>query len=210
VFEPRFPRIRGTRWHVLRELLGSDANSVLDIGCRDRRLREWLPEDARYVGLDLSPPADVIADAEEPLPFEANSFRSVVLADVLEHLDNPHAALDDALRVASSAAVIVLPNVYHALFRLRFARGRLGAKYMFGPEYQPDHHRWVLGFSEAASFTHARAQASGWHVAREYAYDGGFSRGWARVAVELACRSTSPDFWAWDYTARLDPLQPGS
>jgi hypothetical protein len=35
-----------------------------------------------------------------------------VLADILEHLDNPHRALDEAMRVAADSVIVLLPNIY--------------------------------------------------------------------------------------------------
>jgi SAM-dependent methyltransferase len=199
-------RYSGDRWHLILDLIGNDTDSVLDIGCRERTLARYLPRDSSYVGLDVSPPADVVANAEEPLPFADDSYSVVVLADVLEHLNDPHGALHEAIRVAHSAVVVLLPNVYSLYHRLRFLSGALpGDKYVFGPEPRADRHRWVVNFNEAVSFTHARSRAAGWRVAREYAYDRPFRRRLARLGYWSARRFASPNVWAWEYAARLEP-----
>jgi SAM-dependent methyltransferase len=201
-------RFSGDRWHLILELIGPDTTSVLDIGCRDRALAEYLPQESSYVGLDVSPPADVVANAEEPLPFEDASFESVVLADVLEHLNDPHAALQEAMRVARSAVVVLLPNVYSLYHRLQFLTGVMpGDKYIFGPEPRVDRHRWMVNFHQAVSFTHARARAAGWRVTSQYAYDLPFRRPVARLGYWAARALASPNVWAWEYAARLEPAR---
>lgn len=142
------------------------AESVVDVGRRDKALRDHLPQGVRYVGLDLCPPADVIADAEQPLPFSDREFSCVVLADVLEHLDDPHAALGEAMRVGKSA-VVLLPNMLALEHRLSFLRGKLDtSKYDFGPDNPRDRHRWLMNHDQARDFTRAVAAEAGcgWHV----------------------------------------------
>jgi len=200
----RVPRITGDRWDVIVDLLG-EPGSVLDVGCRDRALRGHLAPDVEYVGVDLFPPADVIASAEEPLPFDDDSFDCVVLADVLEHLEHPHRALDEAMRTARHAVVLLLPNLYALRHRFEFATGRTWSKYEFGPEHLLDRHRWVLNLDQAASFARGRAERCGWQVAREYGYDGGPRHPATRLLTRLARATARPNLWAWLYAARLEP-----
>jgi SAM-dependent methyltransferase len=195
----------GERWAVIVDLIEDNWQSVLDIGCRDRRLAEHLPGESEYTGLDLAPPADVIASAEDPLPFDSDAFHCVVLADVLEHLNDPHAALDEAMRVARSAVVVLLPNVLTLLLRLRILTGRLPDKYRFGPQGSLDRHRWIMNFDQAAAFTRGRAEVNGWKVTREYAYTLPWRRLSARTAYALARLISGPNVWAWEYAARLEP-----
>jgi SAM-dependent methyltransferase len=178
---------------------------VLDVGCREMGLRSHLPPGADYVGFDLFPPAEVIGTAEEPLPFDDGAFATVVLADVLEHLDDPHGALDEAMRVARNSVVVLLPNLYTLWLRLRYVAGKTAGKYEFGPDQRIDRHRWLMNFDQAADFTRGRAESNGWHVAMECAYDGGFRRHSARFAYRLARLAGGPNLWAWEYAARLEP-----
>jgi methyltransferase family protein len=197
--------LAGSRWEVIVEMLGTDASTILDVGCRDRGLKDHLRPTTTYVGMDLFPPADVIASAEEPLPFEAGEFDAVVLADVLEHLDDPHGALDEAMRVASAAVIVLLPNLYTLLLRAQFAAGTTFGKYAFGPENRVDRHRWLMNFDQAADFTQGRARRSGWRVAREHGHTGNFRRPIARAAYATARAFGPPNLWAWEYVARLEP-----
>lgn len=150
-------------------------------------------------------PADVIASADQPFPFADETFDDVVLADVLEHLEHPHAALDEAIRVAKRGVIVLLPNVLTLLTRLRFGLGAIPAKYEFKPEPSLDRHRWLMNFEQAASFTARRAELAGWHVAEEYAYMYPFRRYSARLAYFLAARFAGPNVWSWEYAARLEP-----
>ena len=195
----------GDRWELIRTLVGASHGSVLDVGCRGRELKEHLAAETAYTGLDLYPTADVIASAEEPLPFADGSFDAVVLADVLEHLDDPHAALDEAMRVAREAVVVLLPNLFTLSWRVSFARGRLSSdKYRLDPDPRPDRHRWVIGFDEAAEFTRGRAERAGWRVASEYAYVLPGRRLPGRLAYGLAHLVAGPGLWAWEYAARIE------
>jgi hypothetical protein len=196
---------------LIVSLICPDTRSVLDIGCRGRELRDHLPSGVDYLGVDISPPADVIASADEPLPFESDSFDSVVLADVLEHLDRPHFALDEAMRIATRSVVVLLPNLFTLLDRMYFAvLGRLpGDKYAFGPIPPVDRHRWILSFDQAASFTVGRAAQAGWRVTRQCAYAYPFRRISARLAYGIAQRIGAQNLWSWEYAARLEPLDSG-
>lgn len=203
----RVEAMSGSRWSVITRLMGSPGQSVLDVGCRDRALLGHLAPGTEYVGVDLGPPADVIASAEEPLPFADDSFDCVVLADVLEHLDDPHAALDEAMRIGRRSVVILLPNLYTLWLRALYVSGRTTAKYSFGPQNSVDRHRWVMNFDQAAAFTRGRAEAGGWRVAREVGIDAEFRRRSARAAYRLARVVGTPNLWAWEYAARLEPAQ---
>lgn len=197
-------RVTGDRWSVISGLVPADAASVVDIGCRDRALRTHLSPGVRYVGVDLAPPADVIASAEERLPFEDDEFDCAVLADVLEHLEHPHDALEEAIRVARASVVVLLPNLYSALHRARFVSGATFGKYQFGPERRVDRHRWLMNFDQARAFTHGVAEGAGWHVEAEYGYEH-FNR-WSARAVYRVCRAIGgPNLWTWEYVARLAP-----
>jgi SAM-dependent methyltransferase len=79
---------------------------LLDVGCGSA----WLGEHyARYTGIDVSPEAVeaakrhgrevLLADVDERLPFEDESFDGVVLKDVLEHVHDPVRLVRDSRRV---------------------------------------------------------------------------------------------------------------
>ena len=98
-------------WEHPLELLGFNKKmvlnnfkekSALDIGCGDGFLLKKLLEkdkNIKVLGLDISPVAIEkakkngiecsLVDITEKLPFEDNSFESVFLLDVLEHVFQP-------------------------------------------------------------------------------------------------------------------------
>lgn len=114
---PLHPQWLVLRWteracHTIKQTVHGD---VLDIGCGDRWVERSLPTNARYVGLDYPPTVskgyfgrpDVFGDGR-CLPFEASSFDSVVLMDVMEHLPTPEAAIIEARRVLKVGGVLVM------------------------------------------------------------------------------------------------------
>ena len=122
--------------HALRLLPAG--GSALDLGCASGGLLGLLrPRAGRLAGLELSPTAacaaadvadEVVQGAlEDPdLPFAPGAFDLVVLADVLEHLADPQAALRRAVGWCrpGGAVLVSVPNVAHWSARVALARGR--------------------------------------------------------------------------------------
>lgn len=133
---------------------------VLDVGCRSGNLKCALPNGkTRYCGIDLYPPADVIADVEGGLPFGHAAFDTVVALDLLEHTDDIYQAFGELCRVTKRYLLISLPNGYEIRARFRFLFGRrLSGKYGLPPEPPHDRHRWLFSFREARNFIHTRRQ----------------------------------------------------
>jgi methionine biosynthesis protein MetW len=135
--------------------------SVLDLGCASGGLLALLrPHAGRLAGLELSASAahaaSQVADhvvqgsLEDPgLPFAADSFHLVVLADVLEHLADPLAALRRAAGWARPGGAVLLsvPNVAHWQARLTLARGRWPAH--DSGTFDSSHLRWFTRDSVA-------------------------------------------------------------
>ena len=97
--------------------------SVLDAGCGEgetlARLGAWLPE--RIAAVDLSPEAveftsrrfpgaEVRRESVYELPFEDSAFELVLCLEVLEHLRDPGAALEELSRVSSAEVVLSVPH----------------------------------------------------------------------------------------------------
>jgi len=128
--------------------------TLLDAGCRTMDLKPLLKGCDTYNGSDLIPGEGVLqCNLEESLPFKNNEFDVVTALDVIEHLDNPHGALQELYRVAKKSVFVSLPNMYYIQFRWNFLRGRgISGKYSFPPQAILDRHRWVLSYSEALAF----------------------------------------------------------
>lgn len=94
--------------HPFRQRL---AGRLLDLGCGDGPLRAplQLASDG-YLGVDRSPrasAASVRADAAA-LPFGAEAFDAVIVAEVLEHVRAPDAVLREVYRVAAAGAAVLV------------------------------------------------------------------------------------------------------
>ena len=143
-----------------RELLPPQG-SVLDLGCASGGLLALLHGEASHLaGLELSETAaqgaaqvaDLVVQGalEDPdLPFEAGFYDLVVLADVLEHLADPDAALRRAAGWCKpgGAVLISVPNVAHWRARLTLVRGRWPAEER--GTFDASHLRWFTRDSVA-------------------------------------------------------------
>jgi SAM-dependent methyltransferase len=128
--------------------------SILDAGCRTMNLKPLLQNCREYFGSDITATDGVLKiDLNNKLPFDDNSFDLVACLDVLEHLDNPHQALRELIRVAKYSVFISLPNIYHLTFRYRFLKGGgISGKYKFPEQFIQDRHRWIMSYDEILAF----------------------------------------------------------
>ncbi|MCU1375697.1 MAG: Methyltransferase type 11 [Actinomycetia bacterium] len=124
-------RLVGTFFDRLEELLPATAPArILEVGTGEgevaRRVAARYP-DAALVALDLPDQelsANVFGDAAR-LPFPDATFDLVLAVEVLEHLPDPGAALDELARVARPGADAVLSVPSEPLWRaLNLARGK--------------------------------------------------------------------------------------
>jgi hypothetical protein len=153
---------------------GAFSGLVLDVGARSGIFRQAVEnQPCDYFALDLQPPADIIANAEQGLTFRNASFDTVIALDVLEHTNEFHRAFAEICRIASKWVVLSLPNIYVLETRWRFLRGRpIGGKYGLPVEPVNDRHRWVLSFREAQLFCSVRALVEGFELSHEVALVG--------------------------------------
>ncbi|MCX7661080.1 MAG: class I SAM-dependent methyltransferase [Candidatus Omnitrophica bacterium] len=81
---------------------------VLDIGCGSKIYRRFISPNF-YIGLDISKLsyADIIGNVK-CLPFKDNSFDSVIITEVLEHIEEPLIALNEIERVLKSSGIVYL------------------------------------------------------------------------------------------------------
>lgn len=111
--------------------------AVLDIGCREGGLRDYLPSDVRYQGIDIAPEfagKDIlIQDISKGIPFPDATFDNVFIIEVLEHVPNPFFTLGEIHRVLKPGGVLTLsvPNPYHVkeliwnMFRIPDRQGHI-------------------------------------------------------------------------------------
>lgn len=145
------------------------SGTVLDAGCRRQELRQALEgHPVLYLGLDIHPPADVLASLDDGIPMADDEADVVVALDVLEHTNAIHHAFDELCRVARRHVVIALPNSFEIHHRWATVRGRnRSGKYGLPLDPPGDRHRWLFSFEEARSFCRHRSHAAGWRVVDE-------------------------------------------
>ncbi len=113
-------RIKQRRFQYIRKRI---KGKTLDIGCGYGELRQYLPENSSYVGLDISESfikklkdqgtqAHKIDVSSQTLPFSDDTFDTVIIGEILEHLENPVFALKEAKRILKKEGKIVgdVPN----------------------------------------------------------------------------------------------------
>ena len=172
---------------------------VLDVGCRGGELREALAgTDTSYRGLDIAPPADIVADLDESIPLPDDDVQVVVALDVLEHTDDIHASFAELCRVAQRSIIISLPNNYEVSTRLAHLRGRpMSGKYGLPVEPPGDRHRWFFSMDDARRFCRGRAAIEGWTLVDE-----GYILGPRRATLGPLAR-WRPGLSSSTYVARL-------
>ena len=113
-FHPQWLVYRRERKN-LTEIGSALHGRVLDIGCSDQRLKVFLKNETRYIGLDYYDTAEhwyqtkpqVYGDAAA-LPFPDSSMDSVVLLDVLEHLAKPENCIKEIFRVLTPDGLFII------------------------------------------------------------------------------------------------------
>jgi ubiquinone/menaquinone biosynthesis C-methylase UbiE len=150
-FQTRNPVVRRLIdgfYEQVSELVGPlEARSALDAGCGEGEtmLRLGSMLGTRRVGIDLDEDAVALArervDGAEiftaslyELPFEADEFDLVLCREVLEHLNDPGAAVDEIARTSGSDIVISVP--FEPWFRLGSA---MRGKYLRTFGNHPEH-----------------------------------------------------------------------
>lgn len=97
--------------------------SALDVGARNGTQSQWLKTRGYTVrSIDVEPRFESceLVNANEPLPFDTDSFDLIWCSEVIEHLVEPKESLQEMLRVCKPGGRIILttPNSYMWLFRM--------------------------------------------------------------------------------------------
>jgi SAM-dependent methyltransferase len=130
-------RFDATRAARLREVLtGRPRGPVLDLGCWDGQFISHVVDGDRVVGLDVSQAAlqdarrrGVVAlrgQVETTLPFLAESFTTVVAAEIIEHVFDTQAVVDELARVLRPGGwlAVTTPNLVALSGRAQLLLGR--------------------------------------------------------------------------------------
>lgn len=142
-------------------MLENNLRSILDVGCRDCVLMRYLGETVdEYKGCDLFQNAtnsvSYVLNIEEGLPLEKDSFDCVVALDLIEHLNGFQEGVEELLRITKKDLIIMLPNMSHLLFRIKFLfTGKIAEKYSLDINNScrnSDRHRWFTVLPETNQF----------------------------------------------------------
>ncbi|MBA7500781.1 hypothetical protein ES704_03542 [subsurface metagenome] len=144
--------------------------NILDVGADQCYLKEYLDDNAKYVGVGLySDKLNLEIDLEkQPLPYKDNSFDVVLCCDVLEHLDNIHEIFDKLCMVSKEYVIISLPNP-HSVFWSYLKHGDYNEhqhlKFYGLPVEKPgDRHKWFFSTDEAENFIRYRANKNNMEI----------------------------------------------
>lgn len=148
------------RYEMAVNLINCRYASLLDVGCRDKALKKYLPGNIKYLGIDLNdkPDEEILQhNLEMGIPLGNNSFDIVLSLDVLEHLENIHFLYNELLRIAKYEVIVALPNMYHWMFRVKYCIGMDidRTKYRIPKEKVIDRHRWLTHYYSSVEFIHA-------------------------------------------------------
>jgi len=118
---------QGCNMELLR-FLDPQAQNVLDVGCAEGLLGEWIRENrgCRVTGIELNPDAAraasdrldkvLVGNIETmKLPFSEGTFDHIIFGDVLEHLTDPWSVLKKVapLLRPGGSVIACIPNIGH-------------------------------------------------------------------------------------------------
>jgi len=121
------------KFKQVAKLISIPQAKILDIGCNDGTIKNFLHSDTEYFGIDINETqiqqlqqkgikakkSDLNKDI---FPFQFERFDYILMLDIIEHVIDPRLLLQQAKqRLKSNGKIIItLPNDYHILNKLRF------------------------------------------------------------------------------------------
>lgn len=113
------PNLRPTHYQwlsghiVYRDLhheLGRLSGRVLDVGCGQKPYRSWMTDAESWLGIDVvdGPDVDVVIRSGERWPVEQDGFDVVLCTQVVEHVSDPSATLQEIACALSPGGTLVM------------------------------------------------------------------------------------------------------
>ncbi len=114
-----------TQGKVIAESLvpNGENKTALDVGCREGIQTKWLESKGYNVAsIDIEKEYEhcQVINVDEGLPFETNTFDLIWCSEVIEHLENPKASIEEFKRVVKPGGKIIMttPNSYFWLYKI--------------------------------------------------------------------------------------------
>lgn len=114
------------RLYQISKLIPSDVESILDIGCRDKFLKQFAK---KYTGLDLEG-AEINQDLNktQKLKLKDKSYDMVIFSQILEHITDPTELINEAKRISKKYIIVGLPTELTIDNRFRFFFGKISGE----------------------------------------------------------------------------------
>jgi SAM-dependent methyltransferase len=119
---------------VLRDI---EPGRLLDVGAKGQPYRALVKRCTGYISLDIAahPGVDIVGDIHK-LAWRSGDFDTILMTEVLEHLQNPQRAVDEVHRLLKNGGKCILTtrffHPYHADPHDYFRFTESGLMYLFG------------------------------------------------------------------------------
>jgi hypothetical protein len=177
-----------------------DAKKILDVGSDYNSLKKIVGK--KVLGVDLYGEPDIVVDFEKEMltRFKDNEFDLVVCTEVLEHLDNLHAMVDELFRVSNKYVLISLPNCLSIFTKWNILFHTRASKFYGLPFERPeDRHRWFFSYQDLDRFFVHYTEKHGYVIRRKF-LQCGYTNSWKGRLLRALVRtfnidSASQSYW---------------
>ena len=150
-----------SKFEYVKSILPNKEIKLLDLGCRDNILKNYIHDKVDYIGMDLFQNAEngvnIVSNIEEGILVQDESIDIITALDIFEHLNDMQKSILESIRKLKRGGklIIQLPNLSFMPFRLDyFFNGRFTStnKYLLKYNYGLDRHRWITVIVESDQF----------------------------------------------------------